>query len=183
MELLIVSLVLGLIIIIYIVCVRNSLVVLKNRVEDQASQIDIQLKRRFDLIPNLVEVVKGYMKHENKTLEDVISARNNYLTAHNKDEIIKYNEELTASLNKLLIVAENYPDLKANQSFAELQNELVQTEDKIAYARQFYNDTVLKLNSKIDVFPSNIVAKVFSIKKEKYIKITMEEKQNVNIEF
>ena len=183
MEPLIITIIVLAIILLYVIVTRNSLVILKNRVEDQYSQIDIQLKRRFDLIPNLVETVKGYIKHEHNTLEDVVKARNSYLYASNPNEKIKYDNELNSALNNLMIVIENYPDLKANQSFLKLQSELAQTEDKIAYARQFYNDSVLKLNNKIELFPSNIVAKVFRFKKENFINISSDEKQNVKVKF
>jgi len=171
------------VLIIYVVSVRNSLVVLRNKVKDQFSQIDIQLKRRFDLVPNLVETVKGYAKHESKTLESVISARNSYLNAGSTEEQLKADGELTQAMNKLFALAESYPDLKANTNFSNLQNELSSLEEKISYARQFYNDSVLKLNNKIEMFPSNVIASMFHFEKEKFFEASAEEKENVQVKF
>lgn len=168
---------------IYVVATRNSLVVLRNRAQDQLSQIDIQLKRRFDLIPNLVETVKGYAKHEKETLEGVVNARNTYLSANTPEDQLKADGELTKAVNKLFALAESYPDLKANQNFLNLQNELSTTEEKITYARQFYNDSVLNLNNKIELFPSNIVASMFHFTKEKFFEASEAEKQNVSVKF
>ena len=138
----------------------NSLVTLRNRKDDQFSQIDVQLKRRADLIPNLVETVKGYAKHENDTLEDVIKARNAYNTANTNEDKMNASGEITSALNKLFALSESYPDLKANTNFMSLQNDLKETEDKISAARQFYNDTVLTYNNKVETVPSNIVANI-----------------------
>ncbi len=168
---------------IYIISIRNSLVVLRNKVRDQLSQIDIQLKRRFDLIPNLVETVKGYAKHESETLEGVVKARNSYLSAGSPEDQLKADGELNKTLNKLFALAENYPDLKANENFINLQNELTATEEKITYARTFYNDSVLNLNNKIEMFPSNIVANMFGFKKEKFFEATEAERENVKVQF
>ena len=167
----------------YEVKVRNSLVVLKNKVEDQWSQIDVQLKRRFDLIPNLVETVKGYTKHEKETLEGVIAARNTYLSAGTHEDQLKADGELTKAINKLFALSESYPDLKANENFMNLQNELSETEEKITYARQFYNDSVLKYNNKVELFPSNIVASMFHYEKEKFFEATETERENVQVKF
>ena len=172
-----------LLIVFYVIATRNSLVILRNKVKDQLSQIDVQLKRRFDLIPNLVETVKGYTKHEKETLESVISARNTYLSAGTPEEQLKADGELTKAVNKLFALAENYPDLKANQNFLNLQTELSDTEEKITYARQFYNDSVLNLNNKIELFPSCIVASMFHFTKEKFFEASEAEKQNVNVKF
>ena len=171
------------VLVIYVVATRNSLVVLRNRAKDQLSQIDIQLKRRFDLIPNLVETVKGYTKHESETLEKVINARNTYLSAGTPEDQLKADGELTQAINKLFALTESYPDLKANQNFLNLQSELSATEEKITYARQFYNDSVLNLNNKIELFPSNIVASMFHFTKEKFFEASEAEKQNVNVKF
>ena len=168
---------------IYVISVRNSLVVLRNKVKDQLSQIDIQLKRRFDLIPNLVETVKGYTKHEKSTLEDVIKARNTYLSASTPEEQLKADGELNKTLNKLFALSENYPELKANENFINLQKELTATEEKISYARTFYNDSVLNLNNKIEMFPSNIVASMFHFTKEKFFEAAEEERENVKVKF
>ena len=180
---LIVVLVIVVLLIIYFVATYNKLVDLRNRVKDQWSQIDVQLKRRFDLIPNLVSTVKGYAKHESETLESVIEARNSYTTATTPHEKMQANNMLSDTLSKLFALAENYPDLKANQNFLELQTELQETEDKIAMARQFYNDTVLTYNNKIEMFPSNIVASMFKFKMEEFFKAEEEARQNVKVEF
>ena len=161
MIVLIVVVVLVVLLLIYVASTYNKLVDLRNRVHDQWSQIDVQLKRRFDLIPNLVNTVKGYAKHEEKTLEQVIEARNNYNKATTQDEKMAANNELSQTLSHLFAVAENYPDLKANTNFLELQTELQDTENKIAMARQFYNDTATMYNEKLLVFPSNIIANIF----------------------
>ena len=183
MIVLIVVVVLVVLLLIYVASTYNKLVDLRNRVHDQWSQIDVQLKRRFDLIPNLVNTVKGYAKHQEKTLEQVIEARNNYNKATTQDEKMAANNELSQTLSHLFAVAENYPDLKANTNFLELQTELQDTENKIAMARQFYNDTVLTLNNKIEMFPSNIIAGLFHFKKEEFFQAVEEERENVKVEF
>ena len=172
-----------LLILIWGVATYNSLVDFRNRVKDSWSQIDVQLKRRFDLIPNLVETVKGYTKHESETLEEVIKARNTYLSANLPEDQLKADGELTNAINKLFALAENYPDLKANQNFQQLQQELQQTEDKIAMARQFYNDIVMQYNNKIEMVPSNIIASLFKFKQEKFFEANETEKENVKVQF
>lgn len=169
--------------VLYIISVYNGLIQLRNKVDDQASQIDVQLKRRFDLIPNLVETVKGYAKHEKETLEGVIKARNAYNTAGTMEDQLKADGELTKAMNKLFALAEAYPDLKANENFTKLQTELSAIEEKIVYSRQFYNDSVLKLNNKIEMFPSNIVAGMFGFKKRQFFEAAAEERQNVKVKF
>ena len=169
--------------VVYIISVYNGLIRLRNKVDDQASQIDVQLKRRFDLIPNLVETVKGYTKHEKETLEGVINARNAYNTAGSMEDQLKADGELTKAMNKLFALAESYPDLKANENFTKLQEELSAIEEKIVYSRQFYNDSVLKLNNKIEMFPSNIVAGMFGFKKRQFFEAAAEERQNVQVKF
>ncbi len=161
----------------------NSLVKLRNMVKDQWSQIDVLLKRRADLIPNLVETVKGYTKHEQETLEAVINARNRAVSANGIEDEMKANSELSGALSKLFALAESYPDLKANANFMDLQNNLKDTEDKISYARQFYNDAVLKYKNKLDVFPSNIVASMFGFKPEPFFEATETERENVKVSF
>ena len=161
----------------------NSLVKLRNMVKDQWSQIDVLLKRRADLIPNLVETVKGYTKHESETLEAVINARNRAVSAQGAEAEMKANGELTGALNKLFALAESYPDLKANTNFMDLQNNLKDTEDKISYARQFYNDAVLKYKNKLEVFPSNIVAGMFGFKPEPFFEANETERENVKVSF
>lgn len=170
-------------ILIYVVATYNSLVGLKNKVSDQWSQIDVELKRRFDLIPNFVSTVKGYAKHESETLEKVIAARNSYMNAGNKEEAMNADNVLTSTLTKLFALTESYPDLKANENFLELQKELSETENKISYARKFYNDSAYQLNNKIDMFPSNIVAKMFNFKKVEFFKAQEAERENVKVEF
>ena len=161
----------------------NILVQLRNRVRDQWSQIDIQLKRRFDLVPNLVETVKGYTKHEKETLEGVVKARNAYQTATTPEEQMKADGELTKTLTKLFALAEAYPDLKANDNFMELQTELSNIEEKISTARQFYSDSVLNYNNRVQMFPSNIVASMFGFREEKYFEALSEERENVKVKF
>lgn len=170
-------------IILSIISTYNELVRLRNKVKDQWSQIDVQLKRRCDLIPNLVETVKGYAKHEKGTLEAVIKARNTFLTAKSPEDEMKASKEVTAALNKLFALAEAYPDLKANENFTSLQNTLSETEDKISYARQFYNDNVMNYKNKIEMFPSNIVASIFNFKPEPFFEATEEERKNVEVKF
>lgn len=169
--------------VIYIINVYNNLVSLKNKVEDQASQIDVELKRRFDLVPNLVETVKGYVKHEKETLEGVMQARNSYVSADNLGDQLKADGELSGAISKLFALSESYPDLKANQNFINLQTDLSDIEQKIVYARQFYNDAVLLLNNKIEMFPSNLVAKMFNFNKKDFFEASKEEKENVKVQF
>lgn len=171
------------IVIIWIVATYNSLVSLRNKTKDQWAQIDVQLKRRFDLIPNLVETVKGYAKHESETLEKVVAARNTFLDAKTPEEEMKADGELSNAIGRLFAISEAYPDLKANANFTSLQTELSQTEDKISYARQFYNDDILKYNNKIEMFPGNIVAKMFGFKLGTYFEINDKEKENIQVKF
>ena len=168
---------------IFFVSTYNGLIKLRNMVKDQWSQIDVLLKRRADLIPNLVETVKGYTKHEKETLEAVINARNKAVSAQGVEEEMKANGELSGALSKLFALAESYPDLKANTNFMDLQNNLKDTEDKISYARQFYNDAVLKYKNKLEVFPSNIVASMFGFKPEPFFEATETERENVKVSF
>ncbi len=161
----------------------NKLIELRNRVKDQWAQIDVQLKRRFDLIPNLVETVKGYTKHESDTLESVIKARNTYVSATTPDAQMKADGELEQAISKLFALAESYPELKANTNFQQLQSELTETESKIASARQFYNDTVLQYNNKVEMVPSNIIASLFKFKKEAFFEAVEAERENVQVKF
>jgi len=180
---LIVVLVLVVLILLYTFTTYNKLIKLRNRVKDQWSQIDVQLKRRFDLIPNLVNTIKGYTKHESETLEKVIQARNTYLSASTPEAKMEANNELSGTLTKLFALSESYPDLKANTNFLDLQSELQDTENKIAMARQFYNDTVLSYNNKVEMIPSNIIAGLFHFKTMEFFKVVEEERQNVKVEF
>ena len=167
----------------YVIGIYNKLVHARNKVENQFSQVDIQLKRRADLIPNLVETVKGYAKHEEGTFTAVIEARNKAVNAGSVNEKIEANNELTGALNKLFALAEAYPDLKANENFLQLQTDLKDTEDKITYARQFYNDSAMGYNNLIQVVPSNIVASMFGFKKFEYFKAEEKEKEVPKVEF
>ncbi len=170
-------------IVLWAISVYNSLIALRNRVKDQWAQIDVQLKRRFDLIPNLVETVKGYTKHESETLEAVIKARNTYVSATVPEEQMKADGELTKAISKLFALTESYPDLKANTNFQALQQELTETESKIAAARQFYNDTVMVYNNKVAMVPSNIIASLFKFNKEAFFEANETERQNVQVKF
>ncbi|HQN74330.1 MAG TPA: LemA family protein [bacterium] len=158
--------------------IYNALVVLRNRVKNSWSQIDVQLKRRHDLIPNLVETAKGYMKHENETFVKVTEARSKAMNAGNSGsvkDIGAAEADLSGSLAKLLLTVENYPELKANQNFLALQEELTSTENKIAFSRQAYNDDVMLYNNKTEMFPSNIIAGMFNFEKSEFFEI--EDKQ------
>ena len=170
-------------IVLWAISVYNSLIALRNRVKDQWAQIDVQLKRRFDLIPNLVETVKGYTKHESETLEAVIKARNTYVSATVPEEQMKADGELTKAISKLFALTESYPELKANTNFQALQQELTETESKIAAARQFYNDTVMVYNNKVAMVPSNIIASLFKFNKEAFFEANETERQNVQVKF
>ena len=183
MLILLIVLAIIVIIVMYVISVHNNLVALRNRVKDQWAQIDVQLKRRFDLIPNLVETVKGYTKHESETLENVIKARNTYLSATTPEDQIKANNELSNFVTKLFALSESYPDLKANTNFMQLQDELKDVENKIASARQFYNDSVLMYNNTREKFPSNIVANIFGFKEINFFKASEKEKEVPNVKF
>lgn len=154
----------------YIIHLYNSLVNARNKVKNNLSQIDVQLNRRNDLIPNLVETVKGYASHEKSVFEEVTNARSRLMNATGIDEISAADNQLTGALKSLFAVAENYPELKANSNFEKLQEELSQTEDKIAYSRQFYNDSVLMYNNKCEQFPSNIFAGMFNFHEAEFYK-------------
>jgi LemA protein len=164
------AVVLGLLVI-FVIAIYNALVRLRNQVDNAWSQIDVQLKRRHDLIPNLVETAKGYMKHERGTFEAITEARSKAMGARNVSEASKAEGALGEALSKFMLVVENYPDLKANQNFLSLQEELSSTENRIAFARQNYNDQVLFFNNKIQVFPSNIIAGMFAFSKRDFFEI------------
>lgn len=162
----------------------NNLVSLRMRVRNAWAQIDTQLKRRFDLIPNLVETVKGYAAHEQSTFEKIVAARNTFTSATTVSDKSQANNMLNESLKSIFALAESYPDLKANQNFANLQIELASTEDKVAYSRQFYNDTVQMYNTAIMTFPSNIFAAMFNFKEESFFEIADEkEREAVKVQF
>jgi len=161
----------------------NGLVVERNRVENAWSQIDVQLKRRFDLIPNLVETVKGYATHEKETFEKITEARAAMANAKGVKDQAQANNMLTGALKTLFAVAENYPQLKANENFMALQEELATTENKISYARQFYNDSVLKYDTKRQTLPTNIVAGLFRFPDKEYFEVEEEAKKAVKVDF
>ena len=170
-------------IVLYVISTYNVLVRLRNKVRDQWSQIDVVLKNRCDLIPNVVETVKGYAKHEKETLDAVINARNKAVSATTKEDEIAASGEVTQALSRLFALTESYPELKANENFINLQNKLDEVEEKIRFARQFYNDTVLSYRNKLEMFPSNIVANMFGFKTEAFFEATEEERKNVQVKF
>ncbi len=173
-----------LVIIVFFVIMYNELVKARNKVKNAWSQIDVQLQRRFDLIPNLVDVVKGYMQHETETLQKVTELRTSWANATTVTEKAKLDNELSGALKTIMAVSENYPDLKASQNFSELQEELRNTENKISYARQFYNDSVTIYNTKLEVIPTNIIAGICNFKQEDVFKVDSEEvKKNVKVDF
>ena len=180
----IIAIIVVVVIVIVIAAMYNSLVSLRQRVQNAWSQIDVQLKRRFDLIPNLQETVKGYMTYENETFQKIAELRTAWASAETVAQKADISNQLTETLKTLMAVSENYPDLKANTSFTQLQEELRNTENKIAYSRQFYNDTVTMYNTKLEVFPSNIIAGLFKFKPSELFEVkNEEEKQNVKIDF
>ena len=172
------------ILVIFVIALYNNLVKLRNRIENAWAQIDVQLKRRWDLIPNLVETVKGYASHERETLEAVIAARNAATSATGPQEQAASENMLTGALRQLFAVSEAYPDLKANQNFLALQEELTSTENKIGFARQYFNDAVLRMNNKVEMFPSNIIAGMFNFTREQFFEVDApEERQAVKVSF
>jgi LemA protein len=176
--------VLGLLLVavLYAVYAFNRLVRTRNRVDNAWSQIDVQLRRRYDLIPNLVEAVKGYASHEREVFEEVTRARTQGMEASSVESQANAENELTRGLRQLLAVAESYPELKANQNFLALQEELTATESKIAYSRQFYNDEVMRLNTAIQSFPSNVVANAFGYTRRPFFEIDEPERGPVQVE-
>lgn len=161
----------------------NSIIVAKMRVSESLSQIDVQLKRRADLIPNLVETVKGYAKHEKNLFEKVTQERASLVSAKGLEDKAKVNNQLTETFKSIFAVAESYPELKASQNFLELQEEVSDTEDKIAYARQFYNSNVLDYNTKLQVFPNVLFAKLFNFKNAEFFGASEEEKKSIKVSF
>jgi LemA protein len=180
---LIIGIVIAVIVIGVIVGIYNGLVRTRNQVKNAWQQIDVQLKRRNDLIPNLVNTVKGYMKHEKTLLENITKARSALMKSEGVEDQAKASGELTGMLKSLFAVSENYPDLKANENFIQLQEEITGTENKIAYSRQHYNDMVMHFNNKIEVFPNNVFAGMFNFEQAKGFEATEEEKKNVEVSF
>ena len=170
--------------IIIVIALYNGLVNARQKVENAWSQIDVQLQRRFDLIPNLIETVKGYMEHEKTVLTKVTELRNAWADASTIAEKADLDNKLSDTLKTIMAVSENYPDLKANQSFSELQEELRNTENKISFSRQFYNDSVTIYNTKLEVIPSNIIASMFKFKPKELFEVENEEaRKNVKVSF
>lgn len=167
----------------YVMSTYNSLVQLRERVRNQWKQVDVQLQKRFDLIPNLVNTVKGYAQHEKTVFEEITKARAAVSNATTPGDKIEAENMLSKGVTRLFAVAENYPDLKANTNFIQLQDELSKMETKIADARMFYNDIVMRLNSKLQTFPSNIVANMFSFAQEPYFNVDEKARENVKVEF
>jgi len=172
----IIVLIILVIIALYLVGLYNSLVRLRNQVRNAWAQIDVQLKRRHDLIPNLVEVVKDYMSYEQETLQKVIQARNMAMSAQGVADTSKAENILTGALKSLFALVENYPDLKANQNVMKLQEELTSTENRIAFARQYYNDSAMRMNNRTQMLPSNIIANAFGFQQEQYYEVPEEDK-------
>ena len=161
----------------------NNFVKLNNKVEEAFSTMDVYLKKRWDLIPNIVETVKGYAKHEKSTLEEIINLRNNSYDKMNTNDKVEVNNQLSQGISKLMAIAEAYPDLKANENFKDLSNQLTKVEDDIANARKYYNGSVRVYNDKVQMFPSNIVALIFRYKTKKMFEVNANERENVKVEF
>ena len=166
-------------------CIRsyNNFVKLRNRIEESLAQLDVTLKKRFDLIPNLVETVKGYAAHEKETLEGVINARNSGLNASTLEDKDLQSKNLTSALSHLFAVSENYPELKANENFMSLQNSLMKIEDEILMCRKYYNAVVKHFNTATETFPSNIIASIFHFTRQTYLSVEESEKQNIKVQF
>jgi LemA protein len=170
-------------VLLYVIVTYNGLVRLRNRIQNAWAQIDVQLRRRYDLIPNLVETVKGYAAHEKGTFEAVTKARANAISAQGPADQARAENMITGALKSLFAVSEAYPDLKANQNFLSLQEELSGTEGRISYARQYYNDAVLRMNTKIQSFPSNILANMFGFKEHEYFEADDTSRGPVSVQF
>lgn len=171
------------ILLIYFIAQYNGFVLLKARIQEALSGIDVQLKRRADLIPNLVETVKGYAKHEKTVFSEVTKARSSLINANTLEKKAQANDMLTGALKSLFAVVEAYPELKASENFKDLQRQLEDTEDKIAYSRQFYNVNVLEFNTKVQMFPSNLIANIFGFKIFDYFAANEEERKKINVKF
>ena len=172
------------VVVIYIISVYNNLKTVENKVENAWSQIDVQLQRRFDLIPNFVETVKGYMNHESETFTKIAELRTSWANTQSVADKANIDNQLSGALKTIMAVSENYPELKANQNFSELSEELRNTENKISFSRQFYNDTVTKFNTKLELFPNNIIAGMFNFKqKDLFVTENEEVRKNVKVDF
>ena len=173
-----------LIIVIWLISSYNGFVTLRNKTEEAFSAIDVSLKKRYDLIPNYVETVKGYAKHESETLEKVVAARNQAMTATNIDDKIKQENVLSGALKSLFAVSESYPELKANENFNKLQDQLQRLEEEIAGSRRYYNGVVHRYNTKTELFPGNIIAGIFAFKRKPLFEVSNEsERENVQVKF
>ena len=170
-------------IIAFVISIYNGLVKSKMKVENAWSQIDVQLQRRFDLIPNFVETVKGYMSHEKETLEKITKLRTSWANASSVNDKIEIDNQISSALKTIMAVSENYPDLKANENFMQLSQELTNTENKISFSRQFYNDAVTIYNTKLQTFPSNIIAGMFNFTPSELFKTDESSRQNVKVDF
>lgn len=170
-------------VIVIFIAYYNKFVIKGNRIDNSLAQIDVQLKRRADLIPNLIESVKGYVKHEKGAISEVTNARKALIGAKTLPARVKANDQLESALKTIFALAENYPNLKANENFLQLQNELSATEDKIAYSRQYYNDSILDYNNSIKVFPGKLFASIYNVKERAFIEIVPEEKKNIKVSF
>ncbi len=167
-----------------LIALYNGLIRARNRVQEAWSDIDVQLKRRYDLIPNLVETVKGYAKHESSVFQNVTEARAQAMQSHGTADQAKFESRLTSMIGNLMAVAENYPELKANQNFAALQSELSDTENKIQAARRFYNSQVLAFNNKLQVFPTNVIGSMMQFTKQEFFEVAdQKERENVAVKF
>lgn len=170
-------------VVVWVIFLFNGLIKLKNRVEEAWSDIDVQLKRRYDLIPNLIETVKGFAKQEREVLENVTEARTRAMGAQDTKDQVEAENMLSDTLKSLFAVSENYPDLKSNENFLELQRELSDTENKIQAARRFYNGNVRDFNTKIQTFPNNMIAGTLQFKEKEFFEAGEEEKKNIDIKF
>ena len=179
-----IALIILIVLVIAVIALYNDLVSLRQRVKNAWSQIDVQLQRRFDLIPNLVETVKGYMGHESDVLTKVTELRTSWANASTVKEKSELDSELSGALKTIMAVSENYPELKASANFSQLQEELQNTENKISFSRQFYNDTATRYNTKIQVVPSNIIASMFHLEPEQLFEAESQEaRKNVKVDF
>ena len=179
-----IALIIIVILIFWIISIYNGLIRSRQKVDNAWSQIDVQLQRRFDLIPNFVETVKGYMTHESETFEKITALRTSWANSTTVEEKAKLDGELSGALKTIMAVSENYPELKANQNFSELSEELRNTENKISFSRQFYNDSVTMYNTKLELFPSNLVAGMFNFQKRDLFAAESDEaRKNVKVDF
>lgn len=172
-----------LIIIIYALVTYNNFIKLKNMVQEAFSTMDVYLKKRWDLIPNIVETVKGYVKHEENTLKEIVELRGSSYDSMSLDEKVKANQAISKDINKIMLIAENYPDLKASSNFQDLSRELSKVEEDIANSRKYYNGTVEMFNNKVEMFPSNIFAKIFGYKSKSMFETDNNERENVKVSF